>query len=403
MVPAKPGKPGSMKTLRLMVLLVFNCAFAYRFCFAQLKYIAYPACGDNPAVLSQILKSSAANDKPQLVLRTSAIGGESLIPILKTLSKPRQPAFTVAGAAQVALARLGDAQSLTEMREEIQGKTSMMTMQGMQKLAMVRSDASLSIMMEYLIQNKVQAKRVLDEGDTIEDPLLPALQGIISMLEDPPYQRADVGLDDPSHLDSWQKWWDNTKSPRITPIYESLTDSKARCLARLAEWGDADSVTDFYLYSGTAGLPVLKRLANLGDKSIETSWLNTVRGKAQTILAKENDHKQFEEIVSELNGSLYADAIKKLQYIGGKNAVEALIHALSLSNFMNSDYWKTRDENYIAAEGQKLKVLDLAVLSLMIENPPLPASAEPSSANIQKWQQWWEKNKETARFKTMPL
>src|ERR1051325_2542271 len=160
-----------MKIFWSIVLLVLNCGFAYQFCSAQLKYIAYPACGDNPAGLLPILKSSAANDKPQLVLRTSAIGGESLIPVLKTLSKPRQPAITVAGAAQVALARLGDPQSLTEMREEIQGKTSIMTIQGMQKLAMVRSDASLSIMMEYLIQNKVQAKRVLDEGDVIEDPL----------------------------------------------------------------------------------------------------------------------------------------------------------------------------------------------------------------------------------------
>jgi hypothetical protein len=43
-----------------------------------------------------------------------------------------------------------------------------------------------------------------------------------------------------------------------------------------------------------------------------------------------------------------------------------------------------------------------STLAKMVENPPLPADAAPTPENIQKWKDWWARNKDTARFVKMP-
>jgi hypothetical protein len=67
------------------------------------------------------------------------------ITVVLPQSRPRQPLFTVPGAAQVTLARFGEQDSLGELRIEIQGQPGMSVVQGIEKLAVIRSDAALPI------------------------------------------------------------------------------------------------------------------------------------------------------------------------------------------------------------------------------------------------------------------
>ncbi len=392
-----------MKFLTRTVSL-FMLAFALgKETCAQRQFIRLPVCGDDPSVIKQQLKSTSF---PQFVTRAAAVGGETLVPTLRELSKPGEPFFTVGGAVQVSLARLGDAQSLEEIKQEFQvsAKTHKPEIfETIAKLGAVRNETSVTTLIGYLIQNRDNPKRKFDYGDTGDDPLARAIEQLTSMLEDPPFK----GAYPPSpnyelQLDEWQSWWQSTKPPHVTSIYMEVSDTKARCLARLAEWGDADSVFELYQYSGKSILPVLERFARLGDKTWETSPTKTVRGNAQTILAKEGDRTQLEKIIRELDDLSYADGISKLQFIGGYQSFEALLSALSLRTFMRSERWRHYDRAYMKDDERKLQTSLMAVLSSMVKNPPLPADAESTPENIRTWNEWWEKNKPAPQFMQSP-
>jgi hypothetical protein len=49
---------------------------------------------------------------PNVILRSAAVAGTTVIPVLRRLSKPEMHLDTVAGAAQVSLAKLGDEQAI---------------------------------------------------------------------------------------------------------------------------------------------------------------------------------------------------------------------------------------------------------------------------------------------------
>src|ERR1044071_1678273 len=356
--------------------LIFWVCIGLSQCLAQ-------SCTESPNALK---KEVSETRDPQVLLRGAEAAGTPLLPILKTLSGPNQPQWGIPGAAQVARARLGDPGALEELNSELTKSPT----RAIEKLVMVRSEASLSILMQYLITHKDPAKRIKDYGDYMDDPLEPALKGMVAMLEDPPYSRPSTL---PTEIDGWQKWWEQSKPPRIVPISEGLADPVSSCLARLAEYGDADPVSELYTRRGKNSIPVLQRLARLGDKRFSTANFKTAPGLAQTLLAREGDRAQFEKIVKELDDASYSDAVAKLQYIGSPASFEALLHALSLRTFMSHS---NRDPKYIENEGKKLQVSIMAALSNMVSKPPLPPDAPPTPENRQTWAVWWEVNKNKA-------
>jgi hypothetical protein len=275
---------------------------------------------------------------------------------------------------------------MEELRAET-AKSKASAISAIKKLSMVRSEDSLSILMQYLNDHRNDATRIENLGDVTVDPLWDLVRGMIGMLENPPYSR---GYTSPEQLDGWQRWWKETKPPHITPISDGLTDSITVCYAKLAEWGYVDAVYQLHLRMGTQSIPLLRRLARLGDKAFPVLGHQTVRGAAQTLLAREGDQEEFARIVKELDGPEYPDAIVKLQYIGGTGAFYALLGSLTLQAFMSHS---DRDRRYIDAEGKKLRVAVMAALSNMVTNPPLPPEAPPTPENIQKWTTWWEANR----------
>jgi hypothetical protein len=364
---------------------------------AQVNVIPLPVCGEDIPSLESRLKSTSS---PEFVLRAAAVGGTALVPTLKSLARKGQPVYSVGGAAQVSLARLDDHDSLAELDQEFQANAkshNFEIFQTIQKLGAVRNDAALVVLMKYLVENERNIKRKFDSGDVVEDPIADVIRQVASMVEDPPFG----GTQPPapyyeSQLDGWRGWWERRKPPYIQALYWGLDDPKARCLVRLAQWGDGESVLELYQHSGKTSLPVVKHLAQLGDKSWQTSPMGTVRGNAQTILAKEGDHDEFDKIARELDDLPYEDGVAKLRFIGGRQSFEVLLDALSLRAFMRSERWKYYDRSYMKADEQKLQKAVMATLSELVRNPPLPPEAVPSPENVSKWNDWWVKNKNDA-------
>jgi hypothetical protein len=375
----------------------------------QLVPIPPPMCGDDLAKLKTELK---IEKYPEYLEREAAIGGEELIPILRGLSVPGQPEWTIPGAAQTALARLGDQTSLHQFEQEIQSGHTVIL--GMDKLAEVHNEASLTILMNYLIANKLNWRgRVIWMGDTGDDPMNHALKGIIAMVDDPP--SAQSLFTDPAHLDPWETWWKTTKPPHVSLFSETMPDAKSRCLVRLGEWGFREAPRELYLSLGKDSIPALRSLTHvgnpvLGDKESPTSPVGTVRGNAQATLAKAGDREELLKIVNELDELNFKDAVEKLGYIANQDAFEALVNALSLKTFLpNSDNSRVViapdgvKTNYRIYEGQLLRKEVLKALSLLAVNPPLPQDAPSTDANLETWRRWWKTNREKDVLRKVPF
>lgn len=353
-----------------------------------------PACGDDLARLGNQLKTVT---DPTYIFRAGAVGGEALVPILRTLSRPGEPSVSTPGAAQVALARLGDKHSLDELEKETRGKPTEVV-QAIAKLSKVRSEASATILMLYVIRNRRNSKRAVELGDVGEDPILGALAGLIGMLTDPPYA---TPLYDQSRLDVWEKWWSSKTRQKITSIAEGLPDERSRCLARLAEDGFADAVRELYLHAGQSSVPALETLINLGNGGMSPP-ISMAGNIARAILTKAGDQLQFERIVRDLDGlASYPGAIETLRYVANKQSFEALLHSLNLTNFPKNRYYAP--DNTLRPVGEKLQKEVMAALSQMVVDPPLAADAPVTDANIQTWQEWWQANQHKDVLRTVPL
>ena len=152
-------------------------------------------------------------------------------------------------------------------------------------------------------------------------------------------------------------------------------------------------------------------------------WAN-VQGNTQVALAQLGDREMFEQIVSELSDKYAYEAVRKLEFIGGKQAVDTLIHSLDLSEeaARKLQNLETPEKAYvpiwrpspIGVQGEieqetctpfsshPYQACVMGVLALMVKGPPLPANAKMSKGNIQIWKDWWANNKDQAAFVQKP-
>jgi hypothetical protein len=210
------------------------------------------------------------------------------------------------------------------------------------------------------------------------------------MVDDPPHIQGF--FTDPDHLSKEDTWWKSTKPPWVTSVAESMPDPKSRCLERLGEWGFVEAPRELFLLLGKDSVPALQKLARvgnprLGDKDWPTPPAGSVRGNAQTILAKPGDQEQFDRIVKELDESaIYRDAIEKLHYVSSRESFEVLLHSLGLNTFPKDRY--SAPDKTLHYFGEKLQKGLMTALSEMVVNPPLSPDAPATDANIQKWREW---------------
>ncbi len=341
--------------------------------------------GDVATVSAQL----ATTRQPAVVLDMAARFGDLVVPALRKLSRPERPIESPEGAAQAALAKLGDKAALEELREELEGTRIREKRQAIWKLGFAATPETASILISFLLSDN--CKHCLHLGDTGEDPRVFVHEMLTRMLPNPPIERSTFSYND---LAVWQAWWlSNKEHVAVVEPHHKLSDPNLRCLAIRAEWHRVEAVALLAETGGASVIPVLQDLVRLGYKD-ELGNFSTVRGAARTALAMLGDRSEFAAIVQQLRSSDYVDALLKLRYIGTKQAVEAITTNIGETAYI------TRNGKPSDYEGQVRRHRNefLTVLAQMVKDSPLKEKDSYSDQDVELWKVWWTKNREGAEL-----
>jgi hypothetical protein len=320
---------------------------------------------------------------PNVILRAGAIAGPSVLHVLHRLSKPGMSPATVAGAAQVSLARLGDESAIAELNDELNARIPWSPpSRAIQKLLLVANERAISILLAHLAAHP----EPVTEGYAIDNPydvrrmLIIGLANIVEntlIKTDGKYRGS---------LEDWVDWWTQGKEKPISlSIRNDIQDPYLECLCRKVEWGFPMGMVDLGATGDPRVVPIIRKLARMGyayegyvGSRSPYIWLR--HDYVETVLAKWGDAEALEFVVHELETNAHQTAILNLHIIGGKKAMAALLDAN-----VNPDYAMVNRPLFYA-------------LSQMVEDRPLPGDAAPTAKNLHKWEEWWPKNKDTAKF-----
>lgn len=331
------------------------------------------------------------------ILRWTAVAGSSMIPILRTISRPGMNFNSIPGEAQISLAKLGDKTALAELQRELE--LSPGGGFAVDKLVHVGTNPAFSLLVVFLREHLSDSSLNHEYGDYSDDVRWHIIGGLGSYASDLPEKI------NPGHpFNGWVDWWDKRQGRVALSISAQITDPYLACLARKVEWGFPDAILDMANVKNPEAIPILKTLEHVGTVAYT---LNTVRGRARFALAKLGDEESFKSIELAVNeyGSL-AD-IDMLWKIGGKRAVGALVSALD-SRFPSKTYGSTvppdpKDKRnyavYKKMASQYRHDTDIAILNTlnaMVAEPPLLIGNVENKKR--QWKEWWRKNKDTAHF-----
>lgn len=371
----------------------------------------------------------------------AAVAGEEAIPALRKIAA--WPTETGTGyycqgwvsSARTALAKLGDEKYRDALDQAMQDPKNRYPPLG--ELAIVGDDAALRTLIEYLVVHANDPTMYHDFGDygsDARDGLLQEIDTIRRRRRVPDLPTANYS---PEGVAQWKEYLERHKEVQLTfPVYPNVSDPYLKCLARKVEWGYPDAILAIAAFGGDSPLPILRQFPrpSAGDPMGFAAaygtiferrglWAN-VQGNTQVALAQLGDREMFDQVVSELSGKYAYEAVRKLEFIGGKQAVDALIHSLDMNEEVarKLQNLETPEKAYlpiwraspIAVQGEieqetctpfsshPYQACVMGVLGLMVKDPPLPANARMSKENIQIWKDWWTKNKDQAVFAQKP-
>jgi HEAT repeat protein len=330
-----------------------------------------------------------------VIYRLAAIGGNPVIPALRRISKPGMPENDIPGAAQASLARLGDEEALQQLEQDMNGASHGGWATG--KLLRAADDKSIAILMRFLVAHLTDNSLYVNMGDYGSDVRYAIINGLAPALQNPPTEPSGVPT---VTFEKWAAWWEQNKGKPLTlVISRDLQDPYLQCLARKFEWGFPEAILDLGAAGNAQAIPALRKLAQLGDQRSRASGINTVRGRAQAALVKLGDSEEFKAIADELESPGCFDAVIKMQYIGGRKAVEALIESLKGANFLSAypDY-KNDGRN---APRMKLGH-DQAITNTLAKMVVSPPEITGKLASKKMWLAWWARNSESAQIIQQP-
>jgi hypothetical protein len=331
--------------------------------------------------LAKLTAGMKQTSDPNVILRSAAVAGTALIPMLRQLSKPGLPFDTAPGAAQVSLAKLDDEKAIAELNEELNGKSIYSNLRvAIPKLLFVDNGKSIAILLKFL---NVHPQPII-VGYEVDNPydlrglLIVALADMVEYADDRTYGK---------HPRSREEWVDSWKHDKARPIPLSLSiDSQnpyLECLCRKIEFGFPMAMIDLAATGDPRVVPILLRLKTIGYPNegyagSRAPYVWVRHDYVETSLAKWGDAEEFAILEHALQ--INQTSILKLQVIGGKKAMAALLESNTNPNYgmYNQALFKS--------------------LSEMVQDPPLPANADPTVESLHKWRDWWAKNKDTARF-----
>jgi hypothetical protein len=217
---------------------------------------------------------------------------------------------------------------------------------------------------------------------------------------------------DIEYKQAWIGWWTKHQGTRLSVApYESVADPYLQCLAREVDWGMSEAILEIADHGDAEAEGVLRKF----PPPAQAMSLGTLQGNLSAALAKLGDQKEFDRIVA--RGAI--NVPRTLEYIGGRQAVEALVGALltpsehaslkavAMAKCIQKYYpnvEKTHGERACEksmTSDRELETLQtdlLNRLARMVKNAPLPVGAPYTTANVERWRDWWPKNKDTAEF-----
>ena len=331
--------------------------------------------------LAKLAAGMEETNDPNVILRSAAVAGPSVISVLRRISKPGMPLDTVPGAAQVSLAKLDDEKAMAELNEELNGKHIYRDLWvAIPKLLFVDNGKSIAILLKFLNAHPdpIIVSFEIDNPHDLRHGLIAALADMIEYADDRAYGK---------HPRSTEEWEESWKHGEATPIPLSLTiDSQnpyLECLCRKIEFGFPMAMIDLAATGDPRVVPILLKLKTIGYPNegyagSRAPYVWVRHDYVETSLAKWGDAEEFAILEHALQ--INQTSILKLQVIGGKKAMAALLESNTNPNYgmYNQALFKS--------------------LSEMVQDPPLPGNADPTVENLHKWRDWWAKNKDTARF-----
>jgi hypothetical protein len=369
----------------MMPKITFTRTVGSRLCFSAFLlgwFGASPSfgqhCPHGPIDLPKLAAGMEETKDPNVILRSAAVAGRAAIPVLRRISRSGMPLDTVPGSAQVSLAKLGDEGAMAELDEELTHTDLRVVIP---KLLFVANGKSIAMLLKFLGTHPepIMFGGEVDNPHDLRRSLIVRLADTVEYADDRAYGK---------HPRSDAEWADLWKHGKATPMPLSLSiDSQnpyLECLCRKIEFGFPMAMIDLAATGDPRVVPILLELktigyrneGNVGSRAPYSWWVR--HDYVETALAKWGDAEEF----GILEHALQIDqtSIVKLQVIGGKKAMAALLESNTNPNYgmYNQALFKS--------------------LSEMVQDAPLPADADSTVENLIKWREWWAKNKDTARF-----
>jgi len=403
--------------------------------FAAVTAIAQTCEDDNPAhaaaLIDQIRFSCERYDIPYSsdVYGLAAVADKEAVPALHKLAAwptdkgPGQRCAPWVNAARIAMAKMGDEEYRAGLNRD--------------EASFIADDRALTTLIEFLVAHAKDQAMYIDFGDygsDYRDALLYEIDLIRRRRRVPDLPLADYS---DGGIAQWKAYLEKSKDQQMTfPVYPDVGDPYLQCLARRVDWGFPDAILAIAANGGDAVLPTLRKFPRPWKPEMMGYAVyapfnpnqTTIQGNLQVALAQLGDAEMFQQIVAELSGGTAYQSVRKLEYLGGKRAVDALVKALDVSEdavqkarakecgdrtycYPNvqvqwRQIWTSKpDGKEIESElceRMSFHSCVVGVLGYMVKNPPLAPRATASPDNIQKWKEWWAKNKDHAEFVVKP-
>ena len=335
-------------------------------------------CPHGPIDLAKLTTGMEGTKDPNVILRSAAVAGPAAISVLRRISKPGMPLDTVPGAAQVSLAKLDDAKAMAELDEELIHTDLRVAIP---KLLFVANGTSIATLLKFLSAHPdpIILGYEVDNPYDLRSSLISALADMVEYADDRAYGK---------HPRSVVEWADLWKHGKAMPMPLSLSIDQQNpyfeCLCRKIEFGFPMAMIDLAATGDPRVVPILLKLktigyrneGNVGSRAPYYWWVR--HDYVETALAKWGDAEEFAILEHAL--AVDQSSILKLQVIGGKKAMAGLLESNTNPNY-----------------GMYNQAL-FSSLSAMVQDPPLPSNADATVENLNKWREWWARNKDTAKF-----
>ncbi len=192
-------------------------------------------------------------------------------------------------------------------------------------------------------------------------------------------------------------WWDRNKGKPITlSISGDFHDRYLKCLARKVEWGFPDAIFDMEQTHDPQVIPVLRALAKWGNPKRRPFLVTTLQGRAQLALARLGDQEELHNIERELELPGFGSAIEEIRQAGGPVALQMLVNALDSPDYLPQYRGKP---GYERLQFERDEAISKALTALVMSPPQATKPADRQRI----WEDWWAKNRRTARFVTEPV